>query len=180
MCVLVDWGVELTQQRKVIIAVLALAGGGLLVDRFVLGSGVTDPSSALAGEADPVARPTEGASTPSVSIVTLSERLAGLPPAQEEHGASSDAFASPAWIKTAQTAQAAGVSENVVGRDSAPPTIRLSAVIAGVNSAAVIDGKRLRPGDTITGQDGSTITLREVESGGVIIETRGQLFRVAL
>lgn len=172
---------ELNQQRKVFIAILALAGGGLIVDRFVLGAGVTEPASAEAAGPDlAVPSASRNAAVPVVAGPTISERLASLRESTQGQPGNEDAFATPVWLRPQLKDQASSTVNGLINPDIIAPTVRVSALVAGTSPLAVIDGKPMRPGDSIKTAQGQAITLRHVEPGGVIIESQGQLFRVEL
>ncbi len=161
---LVSCGVKWNNQRKAVVAVLALAGAAFCVDRFVLGYGPRSASAApqIETTADiltsaPSTEP--GAASPTVAVrtVSLAERVANLVPAAEQDAPASNAFTVPAvWAKLLHTSEpapsgaAAGTPITTISGDS----FTLTSVVAGPHvstPAARINGRLILVGQKING-----------------------------
>ena len=163
---LVTCGVKWNNQRKAVVAVLALAGAAFCVDRFVLGYGPRSASAATPIEAAVdilTSAPSKeaGAATPAVAArtVSLAERVASLIPADEQGAETPNAFALPAaWANLLRTSEptpsspAAGPPPTTTSGES----FTLSSVFAapsGSKSAARINGRLILVGQKINGHE---------------------------
>lgn len=170
---------ELTKQRKVLIGVVALGGAALIMDRFVLGTGATQPAAAAAAgaEATPTRAPAGGKqATPEPPRVTLAERLEKASLVKD--GAVADAFAPPPDLMRAAVAQPAKPGDP---QSASQPDIRLTTVFLGRRNVAVINGRNLAEGEDFTDAKGNKLfTLVSVDKFGVVIERSGVRARLDL
>ncbi len=165
------------------IAVLGIAGLGLAIDRFVLGSDVTGPSESAAGiiefEPDPAAlliEPSAVAQVSSTPKVSLADRLRQTTSTrQSEANTPRDAFAVPAqWQASGsdllpQNGESARRALEAFKRDS-----RLDAVLlTGSRSYAVVNGQTIYLGQHYKG-----LQLIAVHERSADFEANG--FRVSL
>ncbi|HMN42023.1 MAG TPA: hypothetical protein PKE29_14355 [Phycisphaerales bacterium] len=146
------------------VAVLALAGGALFVDRFVLGYGPASAAAAVETTADLLNTPPKPATSaiavasggPSVTqrVASLGVHLASFPgPTDAE---ASDAFIVPAvWRPAPEPAPVESVpSHDGHAPDAQAETLTLSAVVCGDSprtSAATINGVVVQVGESYRG-----------------------------
>ena len=164
-----------SKQRKMYVAVLGLALGGLAVDRLVLDGGTAPRRAAAQISRDEPTDPTEPATTPSTALstdagesATLSSRLDELARARQLDPAQApDAFAaSPAWV----SAVAVKPQEK-----SAPPADEvfrkshklMAVVLNGENGAAIINDKTY-----VVGMEVGGFTLRSLTKRSAVFEAQ--------
>lgn len=152
-----------TNQRKAFVAILALAGGAFVVDRYILGYEGVD----LAGPSAETLLVKSDASSPKSSsqplirannVPSIADRVAALAKATPAAEATGDAFTVPEhWRKLVEKA-VVKAPEPKPAPASAAPTFRLSMIIDGQSQMAVINAKRIALGQTIEGYTLTEIT----------------------
>jgi hypothetical protein len=152
------------------VALLALAGGAFLVDRFVIGYTPAAAGAAVDGmtaAAPPTpataAVPAPRASTAAAaSGASITMRVAHLSTALQGKGDKvlpGDAFVIPAAWRTTIAAPAEASVPAHLGEKTAPPTalagarLELTAVLTGTQPAAVINGRIVKIGRKISGYE---------------------------
>jgi len=172
-----------SRQRKIYVAILAVALGGLVVDRVVLEGGATGPSASEASDLSSLpavsasaAVLTQSPVNPAARTKTLASRLSdiaktqNLDPSQVE-----DAFRPAAgWIEQRQskTAPVAVVNDVQAFTDKH----KLLALINNPQGgAAIINNQTIVPGKTIDG-----FTLVEVAKRSAFFERDGQRIELKL
>jgi len=165
--------VGITNQRKLSIAVLALAGGALIVDKMFLGA--TGPAAARADEVAVQVETTAAAPARSQPAQpTVAKRLERLAPHGGEVG---DAFAVPAaWRKVAVKAAEQGPNIDTPAAAFAKEH-HIAAIMRGGQdpARAMVNGKIVSLGDSIDGG-----TLVEVNDQGAVFEVGGVRVLIAL
>jgi hypothetical protein len=160
-----------TNQRKLSIAVLALAGGALLVDKFFLGTSA--PESARADDA-PAQLAAASPSTASIAQqATVAKRLERLAP----HGGTiNNAFAVPASWRTAATPSAQGPNIDTPAAAFVKEHHVAGLMRGGTDPArAMVNGKLISLGDSIDGG-----VLVEVNEVGAVFDVGGVRVQIAL
>ncbi len=122
---LLSWCVELTNQRKASLAVLVLAGVGLVVDKVFLGT--SGPAIAKADEQAPQAEAAAGGTPVTASAATHRPAAERVEQLAAPDSAVIDAFALPARWRQAEPAVA-----------EAQPEIDAAAVFARQHSVSVL------------------------------------------
>jgi len=158
---------EMTRERKLLLAVLGTAVLGLIVNAFIPGGGLAGPSVAHAADEQPAKANAQSSSKPapptSAAPVNLShaagpslaQRLAQFAsdhPAQTDNAR--DAFTpSKSWLKQAGMI-ASSPTHQSTGRDAFRHAHHLMAVMAGDQGGAglaVVDNQPKQVGDTVDG-----------------------------
>ncbi len=176
------------RERNILIAVLGVAGLGLLIDRVVIGSDVTGPSESSASVIDAIdpsladpsdllisqtTDPTVRAKGPAVSVAQkLRQAVGDL--AVTDPSMARDAFAPGEGWRTTTLVQGV-VTDNTSSRLAAEFKSRhkLEAVLAlGDNQYAVIGGQTLHIGQELDGFKLVAVYARSAifESGGIRVE----------
>jgi len=167
------------------VAVLALALGGLALDRLVLDSGATGPGEASADESAPLATsPSATAATPAPqpSLTNRADTLAGRLEriAREEHFEPlqvDDAFrASPLWVKPPAKSTEEKVKAPVNDADAFVAKHKLMAVITNSSGGAAIIGSQT----VLVGRSVDGFTLVSVTKRSAVLEKGGQRVELAL
>ncbi len=159
-------------QRKAVVAVLALAGAALCVDRFVLGYSGPRAAAAVETTADVIASAPAATSVAPSSALSLAKRVAALAADAPgpEFPATTDALCIPAsWNSLLSEPEQShpatpGSPSSAI---SGVPTFAVSSVFHGADSssaAARIDGKLIRVGQSIRGHE-----LLRIEKGSPAI-----------
>lgn len=159
-------------QRKAAVAVLALAGAALCVDRFVLGSAGPRAAAAVESTADVLASAPDATSVAPSSTRSLAKRVAAL--ASDTPGpefpATTDALCIPAsWsslLREPEQSHPAAPGTPSLSISGAP-TFTVSSVVLGAHKqplAARIDGTLLSVGQSIRGHK-----LLRIEKGSPAI-----------
>lgn len=159
-------------QRKAVVAVLALAGAALCVDRFVLGYSGPRAAAAVETTADVIASAPAAASAAPSGALSLAKRVAAL--ASDAPGpefpATTDALCIPAsWNSLLSEPEQShpatpGSPSTAIG---GAPSFVVSSVVFGTHKeplAARIDGKLIRVGQSIRGHQ-----LLRIEKGSPAI-----------
>ncbi|MFP4144453.1 MAG: hypothetical protein ACLFV3_04860 [Phycisphaeraceae bacterium] len=179
---------ELTRERKILLAVLSLGLGALMLDRVVLNAGASGPKSATASgasyavpeEAETPAEPSpkvDTAATPAAdaSAPALARRLAEV--ASQERAdptRTRDAFNPAAPWNAAPEAQRPDPAEEALRQFAGRH--RLTAVMpGGEDPVAVVDGQLLRPGEKLDG-----LRLVAIAPGSATFERDGGQVRLEL
>ena len=168
-----------SRERNVLIAVLGVAGLGLLVDRVVIGSDVTAPAESSAGMLDDVTfdpaslsivPDKAGDAGPAESLANRLRQIAGE--ATSGDGAViRDAFTPPASWVPADGEQRAG-SEAALAVEEFKRDHKLEAVlVTGDQRCAVINGQTVYVGQTVQGYRLVSVQERSAEfrAGGVTV-----------
>ena len=151
---------KLSKERKIFIGLLALAGGGALADRVFVGSDLSTPQSAYAGDTETGATPVAAgiSFTPfeiSDDTPLLADRLAAAARSRRVGSDNiQDAFAaSESWISrqpAPTTASPSPSREDTIAQFTS--SHKLMAVITnGGRDYAVIDGHPLAVGQSVDG-----------------------------
>ncbi len=136
---------KLTRQRKVSLAILAVAGAALAADRFFLDEPVLGPAPATAASTAAPA-PQAGAPAAPARVITVADRLEGL---RANATASLDAFGAPAdWLPEAPAPEAAEV-EKV--ESETPPVLTGVIRLPGAESQAYLNNTRVKVGESVGG-----------------------------
>lgn len=173
-----------SRERNVLIAVLGVAGLGLLIDRVILGSDVTAPAESSAGVFGDVT--SDPASLLIVPDKAVKADLAGTGPAESlahrlrrvtgealpNHGSTGrDAFAPPlSWTPTGIGPEAG--SEAAMGAEAFKREHKLDAVlVTGDQRCAVINGQTVYIGQAVQGYRLTSVHERSAEfrAGGVTV-----------
>lgn len=168
---------SLSKQRKLYVAVLGLALGGLAVDRLLLDGGSAprraaaqlsrdEPTESADAPASPIASAPAGAQV--VRSSTLSSRLDELARARQlDPAQASDAFAaSPAWVSTVAVKpveKSAPPAEDVFRKSHK----LMAVVLNGGNGAAIIDDKTY-----VVGMEVGGYTLRSLTKRSAMFEAQ--------
>jgi hypothetical protein len=172
-----------TRERTVLIAVLSVAGLGLLVDRVVIGSDVTGPAQSSAGvidalDADAAVLPAPPQmpvvdKAPGVTFAMRLRRIAQAS-ADTDPGQVRDAFTpGPGWSSTASAKGGATDNQRRQAAEKFKSSHRLEAVLmTGNNHCAVIDGRTVYLGQTLDGYRLVAVHERSVvfQGDGVRVE----------
>jgi hypothetical protein len=168
----------------VLIAVLGVAGLGLLVDRVVIGSDMTGPAESSAGVLDDVSVDAEsllivpdkpgnagrGAAVPAESLASRLRDVAGKA-ATNDGAAARDAFAvPPSWAPS--DAEPVAGSETAQAVETFKRDHKLEAVlVTGDQRCAVVNGQTMYAGQSLQGYRLVSVQERSAEfrSGGVVI-----------
>ncbi|MEZ6190763.1 MAG: hypothetical protein R3C45_05665 [Phycisphaerales bacterium] len=166
-----------------LIAVLGVAGLGLLVDRVVIGSDMTGPAESSAGVLDDVSVDAEsllivpdkpgntgqGIAVPAESLASRLRGVAGN--AATTGGAARDAFAvPPSWVPA--DAEPVAGSEAAQAVETFKRDHKLEAVlVTGDQRCAVVNGQTMYVGQSLQGYRLVSVQERSAEfrSGGVVI-----------
>lgn len=161
---------KLNKTNRALAIVLALGGGALVIDKFIIG--YSDPSSAAAAPQtpalsidQPAARPTPApvreTSQPRVQpakFTSLTERLSGLPELETAAPDTLNPFSPPeSWSpKSAAPAEVASSAAPTEPRVPTPDHLHLSMTMlprakSGELPVAVINGEAFRQGEQIDG-----------------------------
>ena len=169
--VLCSWFVGNTNQRKLSIAVLALAGGALLVDKFFLGTSA--PEVARADEAPAQIITQSPASASAAPQLTVAKRLERLAP----HGGTiNNAFAVPASWRTVAAPTAQGPNIDTPAAAFVKEHHVAGLMRGGTDPArAMVNGKLISIGDSIDGG-----VLVEVNEVGAVFDVGGVRVQIAL
>ena len=181
----------MTKERIVLLAVLAVGGAALLIDRMVFSN--PGPSQAAANAvttASVTVAPSAGVSTSASAVSEQSEdspasnvtallarRLEDVARTQSQGGRSvRDAFAvSPAWVQV-QTQEAAQLEQVNVEVDRFAREHKLNAVLARENGAiAIVDGQPLKVGQVVDG-----FTLEEIHQRSAVFSQGGHRTELSL
>jgi len=180
-----------SRERTILIAVLSVAGLGLLVDRVVIGSDVTGPAQTSAGVLDgfdvnlaelaaesstELIKSTGGDTPPVVSLAERLRKIAGSS-GDTDFTQTRDAFSpGPGW--EASSSAAGTVPDNQARRAAEAFQSRhvLEAVlVSGDNRYAVIGGQTFLIGQTLDGYH-----LVEVHERSAVFEARGVRVRLGI
>jgi len=160
--------VKITRQRKVSIAILAVAGAAFAVDRMFVGPPVLGPAPASAAGASVAAEPQATPTRPAalVKVVSVADRVEAL---RANATASLDAFAAPTdWLPPApeEPDQKAAPAE----RSSLPALTGVFTRLRTGGPVAIINRKQVRAGQTVDGwQVEKILGGRSGEQPGVVL-----------
>lgn len=173
-----------SRERNVLIAVLGVAGVGLLIDRVVIGSDMTCPAESSAGVvedimADPASLlivPDRGGDTagpgvgPAESLAQRLREVAGKS-ASGDGSAPRDAFApGPSWAPVGVEPRAGNDAE--LAAETFKQDHKLEAVlVTGEQRYAVVNGQTIYVGQTLQGYRLVSVQERSAEfrAGGVTV-----------
>lgn len=173
-----------SRERNVLIAVLGVAGLGLLVDRVVIGSDVTGPAESSAGVVDDIATDPasllivpdkagnagKGADIPVEPLANRLRKIVGNTGAGDG-SAARDAFTVPTGWVPADAESEAG-SEAAVAAETFKRDHKLEAVlVTGDQRCAVVNGQTVYVGQSLQGYRLVSVQERSAEfrSGGVTV-----------
>ena len=179
----------LSTERKVFIAVLAVAGAALVIDRGFLGPSQASASSGLpvetpVSEGELVPATTSTAKAPESMARILMQRIEGIESQSGDHSLSA-AFSLEKFMKPKPVEQERQTGErdsdpssmlNIIVADT-PDLPALTAVMPSTNGGgAVLNGKLVRVGDTIPGG----FKLIEVRERSVVLELDGGIYPIQM
>lgn len=160
-----------SNQRKLSIAVLVLAGGALLVDKLFLGA--SGPEAAKADEAPAQAATALSVGTTSAPQLTVAKRLERLAP---HGGPINNAFAVPASWRTVAPSNPQGPSIDTPAAAFVKEHHVAGLMRGGTDPArALVNGKLITLGDSIDGG-----VLVEVNDAGAVFDVGGVRVQIAL
>lgn len=159
-----DWVMKRSRERNLLIAVLGIAGVGLLIDRVVIGSDMTSPAETSAGilddvQVDPASLlivPEKAGNTapanalPAESLANRLRQIAGGS-SVNDGAAARDAFTPPSsWVPVDAEPEAG--SEAAMAAETFKRDHKLEAVlVTGDQRCAVINGQTIYVGQTLQG-----------------------------
>ncbi len=173
-----------SRERNALIAVLAIAGLGLLVDRVVIGSDMTGPAESSAGVLD------DFAADPASLLIVPDKAGNAVPPGADHAGSLAsrlrqitggattgdgsvvrDAFApGPGWVPVGIEPEAGGVA--AMAAEAFKRDHKLEAVlVTGDQRYAVVNGQTIYVGQTLQGYRLVSVRERsaEFQAGGVTV-----------
>lgn len=173
-----------SRERNILIAVLGVAGLGLLIDRVVIGSDVTSPAESSAGVVDDIAddpasllivsdAPQDAAPASANATESLANRLRRVAGQAElnDGAAVRDAFIpAPSW--TPVDFEPESGSEAALAIESFKRDNKLEAVlVTGDQRCAVVNGQTVYVGQTLQGYRLVSVQERSAEfrAGGVTV-----------
>lgn len=190
-----------TKERKVLSAIVVIAGAAFLTDRFLLDGSISGPLSAKADEMlKPVrdaATQTKGTADKVRKTVALADRLATvadqlqassvtagtLPASNAGNSAAAEAqlrdlfsFAGAGNEASSPVSDALSVSADGVPRSVADGSLKLTAVSEGTQTA-MINGRAFKVGVPLTGRvptELENVRLVRVSNESVVVEVNGK------